>query len=103
MREPRVESLPRGVARTPELTADDLFPVVSGYRLSAAIGAMTDLRVPDALAVGAKTVDRVRRADRTLAEWTALDARAGLAISDVTQLDDVYALMTSVPTIPARR
>ena len=42
-------------------------------------------------------------ADRTLAEWTALHARAGLAISDVTQLDDVYALMTSAPMIPARR
>ena len=56
-----MESLPRGVARTPELTADDLFSVVSGYRLSAAIGAMMDLGVPDALADGAKTVDRVRR------------------------------------------
>ena len=57
MREPRVESLPPGVAVTPELTADDLFPVVSGYRLSAAIRAMADLGVPDALADGAKTAE----------------------------------------------
>jgi hypothetical protein len=51
------------------LTADDLKPVVGGYRASAAVIAMTSLGIPPALAKGPRTADE-------LADELVVDRRA---------------------------
>jgi hypothetical protein len=42
---------------TQSLTADEIFAVADGYRLTAAVVALTELRVPDALAAGPRSAE----------------------------------------------
>lgn len=47
---------------TEPLTADDLFAVVDGYRLTAAVLALAELHVPDALTAGPRTAEDLAQA-----------------------------------------